>query len=336
MMNNGEINYINGNSSCFCLPNGDNNYFESVIGKDYLISDEESIFNLGIKKDLNLNFENDENITNLFNKNLDNQFDETLKNQEDKKEPEKTTKEYSSLKRDYKDSNLNISPCFVPQKKIVKIAEKIFNIVKEKKKNTKIGRANKDSRNKYQITHDKFSMDNIIRKVKASFLLRTMKFINHEYGQYLHKRQRKKISKLLQPISPDESRKIKKEDNLKWFDSKIKDFYSNKISSKCHNHDEDENKIKINKLYDEEKDKSIKIFQILEMKIKDMYSIYINDEMPEGFEEYTNLKDDINKLYEDMKAKNEDRIEEYIQEYENIAKNLYKIFNEKKSRNIKK
>jgi len=67
-----------------------------------------------------------------------------------------------------------------------------------------------------------------------------------------------------------------------------------------------------------------------------MYNIYINDEMPEGFEEYTNLKDDINKLYEDMKAKNEDRIEEYIQEYENIAKNLYKIFNEKKSRNIKK
>lgn len=60
-----------------------------------------------------------------------------------------------------------------------------------------------------------------------------------------------------------------------------------------------------------------------------MYNIYINDEMPEGFEEYTNLKDDINKLYEDMKAKNEDRIEEYIQEYENIAKNLERFLMKK-------
>jgi len=229
-MNNGEINYINENSSCFYMPNGNNNYFESVIGKEYLISDEDSISNFQIKKDINLNFENDENINNLFNKNFDYQLDEILKNHEDKKEPEKTTKDYSSLKRDYKDSNLNISPSYVPQKKIIKIAEKIFSIVKEKKKNTKIGRANKNIKNKYQITHDKFSLDNIIRKVKASFLLRTMKFINHEYGQYLHKRHRKKIAKLLQPISPDESRKIKKEDNLKWFDSKIKDFYSNKIS----------------------------------------------------------------------------------------------------------
>ena len=329
-MNNGEINYLNYNSSSFLLPNG--NYFESLIGKDYLFSDDDSM-NFEIKKDSNPN-ENEENLNNIFNKNFENQFE--ILNQGNNNEPEKTTKEYSSLKRDYKDSNLNVSPYCVPQKKIIKIAEKIFNIVKEKKKNTKIGRANKVSRNKYQITHDKFSMDNIIRKIKASFLLRTMKFINHEYGEYLHKRQRKKIAKLIQPISPDESRKIKKEDNLKWFDSNIKDFYSNKISSKCHNHEEDENKIKIKKLYEEEKDKSMKIFQILEMKIKDMYNIYISDNMPEGFEEYKNLKDDIYKLKEDMEIKKEERIEEYIEQYERIAKNLYKIFNEKKSRNIKK
>ena len=335
MINNGEINYINDNSSSFCLTKENCNYFESVIGKDYLISDESSIFNLESKKSSNFNFENEENINNLFNKNFENQF-EILKNQENKNEPEKTTKEYSSLKKDYKDSNLYISPYSVPQKKIIKIAEKIFNIVKEKKKNTKIGRANKNSKNKYHITHDKFSMDNIIRKIKASFLLRTMKFINHEYGEYLRKRQRKKIAKLIQPISPDESRKIKKEDNLKWFDLKIKDFYSNKISSKCHNHEEDENKIKIKKLYNEEKDKSMKIFQILEMKIKEMYDIYINDEIPEGFEEYKNLKDDIDKLKEDMKKKNEEGIEKYISEYEKTAKNLYLIFIEKKSRNIKK
>ena len=104
MMNNGE-NCINDNYSCFYTPNGSNNYFESVIGKNYLISDEESISisNFEIKKDLNLNYENDENINNLFNKNYENQFDEIFKNQKDKKEPEKTTKEYSSLKRDYKD-----------------------------------------------------------------------------------------------------------------------------------------------------------------------------------------------------------------------------------------
>lgn len=335
MINNGEINYINDNSSSFCLTKENFNYFEAVIGKDYLISDEFSISNLESKKSSNFNFENEENINNLFNKNFENQF-EVLKNQENKNEPEKTTKEYSSLKKDYKDSNLYISPYSVPEKKIIKIAEKIFKIVKEKKKNTKIGRANKNSKNKYHITHDKFSLDNIIRKIKASFLLRTMKFINHEYGEYLRKRQRKKIAKLIQPISPDESRKIKKEDNLKWFDLKIKDFYSNKISSKCHNHEEDENKIKIKKLYNEEKDKSMKIFQILEMKIKEMYDIYINDEIPEGFEEYKNLKDDIDKLKEDMKKKNEEGIEKYISEYEKTAKNLYLIFIEKKSRNIKK
>lgn len=320
--------YINSNES--------NNYFESILDKN-INSEEDFSFNYENRKDFNFNckFENEDNLNYFFEENDDYSY-KFLNNKDNKNEQEKSTKEFSNLKRDYRDSNLILSSNFVPQKKIVKIAEKIFNIVKEKKKNTKRGRANKNSRNKYKILHDKFSMDNIIRKIKASFLLRTMKYINYEYGEYLHKRQRKKIAKLIQPISPTESRKIKKEDNLKWFDLKIKDFYSNKISLKCHNHEEDENKIKIKKLYNEEKDKSLKIFKILEMKIQDMYNIYIKDEITEGFEEYKNLKDDISKLYEDMKIKNEEKIEEYIKEYEKIAKNLFKIFNEKKSRNIKK
>ena len=185
---------INYNKTCsnFYDSNGNNNFIDSIFFKSDLFPEVDLDLNNGSLKFMHLDFnlENEDNINYLFGKGDGCSYFFSGGN-EDKYLPEKTTKEYSNLKIENKDSNLNVSSNSITQKEIIKIAKKIFNIVKKKKKNTKIGRANKNIKNKYQITHDKFSMDNIIRKVKASFLLRTMKFINHEYGQYLHKRQRK-------------------------------------------------------------------------------------------------------------------------------------------------
>ena len=70
--------------------------------------------------------------------------------------------------------------------------------MKEKKKNFKRGRLTKNLKKNYIGMHDKYSEDNIIRKIKSSFLEKTMNYINKEYGAYLNKYNIKTISKLIQ------------------------------------------------------------------------------------------------------------------------------------------
>ncbi len=92
--------------------------------------------------------------------------------------------------------------------------KKIFKIIKI---NKKLGRIKKNS----LITgkHNKLSEDNIIRKIKARFHEKLRLYINIEYNKYILKKIQKKryTNNWLKKISPKISRKIKKEENLQWF-----------------------------------------------------------------------------------------------------------------------
>ena len=134
------------------------------------------------------------------------------------------------------------------------------------------------------------------------------------------------MTKLLQKISNKEYRKIKKDDNLKWFSSKLKDVFSANLSLRCSLYKTDYNKRQIDKLYKEAKIPDL--IDIFEKTIREMYEIYVNDIKLDGFE---TLEDDLKSLQNKMEKEGEEDIEEYLKEYKYVAQNLEQIFKEKKA-----
>lgn len=215
-------------------------------------------------------------------------------------------------------------------KKNLSKSDKCVKIFKIYKRNKKIGRLKRNTDIKYVAPHNKFAEDNIIRKIKANFVEKFMNYINWEYRSYLKSTNHKRFTKLIQRISPYQSRKIKKEDNLKWFSSKLKDIYSYDISMKCCLHSLDYNKRRIETLYKDNKAK--KVIEILEKNVRDMYDYYKYDYKIEGLE---TLEDDMNNIRKKMINKGEEDIELYLKLYKNIALNLENIFISKKGRKKK-
>ena len=210
----------------------------------------------------------------------------------------------------------------------VKLNEKkIFNI---KKVNKKIGRIKKSSNLKG--THNKSSEDNIIRKIKGRFIENLRKYINNEYKKYILKRSKtnKKISCWLKRINPKIYRKIKKEENLKWFETKIYNIFSENISSRYVSYSGDINKKRINRLIYLNEAKNI--IDILNINIETFFEKYINNETIEGFK---TIKDDLIELKSSMEKSKQENIEAYLIKYEYIAKNMKTIFKRKNSRNKK-
>ena len=232
--------------------------------------------------------------------------------QTEKKETKETDK--SQLKND--EYNIKI--------KRPKKSTQIFKIIK---KNKKRGRIDNNSKNKINGQHNKFSEDNIIQKIKARFLKNLMIFLNILYSDYIGIEN----SKLILLIDSSSSRNINRKDNLEWFDKSLKDVFSYKLSSKYRKVSSNENIIKIGKFYEKEKNNKMKLIQILEMKIRDIFNIYINDEKEEMFEKLNNLDYDKKQLEKKMlqNYKDENKMKEYLEKYENIAKNFEQKFKNK-------
>lgn len=212
---------------------------------------------------------------------------------------------------------------------------------KKRKKERRIFRIGKDNKGKGRIKknsnfigkHDKFSEDNIIRKVKGRFIEKIRKYINREYKKFLlnHRHKLKKANNLLQRITPKISRKIKRDENLKWFNSKLYNVFSEDVSIKCCLYSKDYNKKQIEKIYKENEAKSV--IDILNKSIKIMYDIYSNNIKIPGLD---TLNDDIKELEVKLRKENQEDINQYLKKYRKIAQNLEYIFIHKISRNNNK
>ena len=213
-------------------------------------------------------------------------------------------------------------PLFLKEKDTLK-KERIFLITK---KNKRIGRIKKNSLLKGK--HNKLCQDNIIRKIKGRFHEKLRIYINSEYKNYLINKNNK-LSKIifLKKINPCVSRRIRKDDNLKWFKSKIYEIFSEDVSLKYSSFSPDSNKRKIERIFSLKAAKSV--IEILNNNVETMYDKYINNECIPGFK---TLKDDIQELETQMRNEKQDAIEEYLKKYEFIAINLKKIFINKTSR----
>ena len=205
--------------------------------------------------------------------------------------------------------------------------QKIFKIYKM---NKKIGRIKKNSC--FIGKHNKLSEDNIIRKIKRRFLENVRLYINNEYkNYYLEKNVNINNNNWLKKITPKFSIQIKKKDNIKWFNSKIFEVFSENLSLRYSSHCLDSNKKNIQKLLSSNECNNVK--DILNAKIEILFSMYIKDVKIEGFK---TLKDDIKELEKQMINSKQENIKEYLDKYEDTAKNMKDIFDKKSERNFKK
>ena len=204
---------------------------------------------------------------------------------------------------------------------------KIFKILKDNKNRGRI-------RNNSNLVgkHNKFSEDNIIRKFKGRFTEKCRVYINKEYKAFFltneHEAKKEKI--LLQRISPELSRKITKDDNLKWLKTKLYQVFSEDVSGKCSLYDLDYNKQGIKNLFRENKAKNV--ISILNRSVREMIEDFILNKIP-GF---GSLDDELKYLEEKMKNTDEqENIKTYLHEYRNIALNFEIIFKKKHARKNK-
>ena len=205
--------------------------------------------------------------------------------------------------------------------------QKIFKIYKM---NKKIGRIKKNSC--FIGKHNKLSEDNIIRKIKRRFLENVRLYINNEYkNYYLEKKVDINNNNWLKKITPKFSIQIKKKDNIKWFNSKIFEVFSENLSLRYSSHCLDSNKKNIQKLLSSNECNNVK--DILNAKVEILFSMYIKDVKIEGFK---TLKDDIKELEKQMINSKQENIKEYLEKYEDTAKNMKDIFDKKSERNLKK
>jgi hypothetical protein len=201
--------------------------------------------------------------------------------------------------------------------------KKIFNIAKI---NKRMGRLKKDSFMKGK--HDKFSEDNLIRKIKRRFLENLRIYINEEYKKYcLEKKKTKGKKNWLKKIDPNFSRSIKRKDNLQWFNLKTFELFSENLSSKYTTFDTSSNKKKIKNFFKSKE--SSKLKNILNTTIDTFFNKYITNEK---FDNFKTLNDDKMQLEKQMKQLGQENIKEYLERYESIAINLKTIFIKKAGR----
>ncbi len=200
---------------------------------------------------------------------------------------------------------------------MIKNPKDIFIIKKE----TKLGRIKKNSLKKGK--HDKFKRDNVIRRFKVQLVQNLYNYINICFNcNYNHKDQKR--LNIIKRISSHETKSISREDNIKWFNSKIKNIFSQRITSKFVVFDSNYNKNIIKMIYEKNEEKMV--IKIFEKTVREMWLIYINDDKDNSYPGFNTIKSDINKFKELGES------EEYIQVYIDICKNFENIFNRIKSR----
>jgi len=130
------------------------------------------------------------------------------------------------------------------------------NKPKDKSKKKILGRKRKDY--KEISEHNKYSEDNIIRKIKSTLLNFLSTFINSFiYEKYNGRIGEGIFKKEILKINQDQI--IKDKNNKEFINKTIKDIFSNKLSGKYTNFDSEHNKKLIEFLINKEKDEEKKI-----------------------------------------------------------------------------
>ena len=170
--------------------------------------------------------------------------------------------------------------------------------------------------------HNKYSEDNIMRKIKSKYLKYTLNLINKSI-----KNKKLKLFKFDSEISKN----LKKDFNKILMNTTFRELYENRpLSSRYKRKAIDNrylNKDKIKKIYSEYRDKEIDAINILNKTYKELFEYFIRN----------NLNAFLNEIYEKEKEKNEpeDVIVNYVKKIEYLCNNYEQYFMGLKGRNRK-
>ena len=171
--------------------------------------------------------------------------------------------------------------------------------------------------------HSKSKEDNIIHKIKVSFIESAMNFINKKYEDFEAKKGNK-YPKLLLRIKSKFTGPIKSNQNLIFLNTKIKDLFSCELSGKYTNINKDYNKTKIKELY--QKNEAYEVIYIMGKTVEELLNNYINgDYEDDGFF----IENDLDKERKKMINNKEEDVDDYTQKFLETAKNFRNIFRNK-------
>lgn len=270
------------------------------------------------------------NELNLDLPNFDSNYYDDLKNSKNQYNDENSMED-----NDY------MNAYFITKSSTLYKRKKIFNIFKEKKKqkptNKIIGRKKKrdasrngnDDYDNNKEYHSKMKEDNLIQKIKVVFVNSSMNFINKRHKNYKIKINQK-YERLVYKIKSEFAQVIKKDENLKFLQTSIRDLFSSDLSEKYSKQIKDFNRNQIAQLYRDNKEKEV--IEILDKTVNCLLNDYAEGKYKdEGF----SLDIDLNEIKEKMEKNNEKNINNYIQEYKAKVKDFGNIFEKKISRNRK-
>ena len=164
----------------------------------------------------------------------------------------------------------------------------IFKIKKAKKQGRrKLGKIYSN-----EPRHDKFSKDNIIKKIINHFIQNTLNYINEKYNEFL-KNNNRRSQPLLHKIINTTSKFITKKKISKLFKAKARDLFTMDISKRCSRSNPKDNINRIEKLYSQNEANEVK--EILNKSLNELYGEYMNNKIPKySFENDLNLIEDKN------------------------------------------
>lgn len=253
----------------------------------------------------------------------------------------KNSKNQYNDKNSMDEDNDYMNAYFITKSSTLYKRKKIFNIFKEKKKQKPtikiIGRKKKiditrngnDDYDNNKEYHSKMKEDNLIQKIKVVFVNSSMNFINKRHKNYKIKINQK-YERLVYKIKSEFAQVIKKDENLKFLQTSIRDLFSSDLSEKYSKQIKDFNRNQIAQLYRDNKEKEV--IEILDKTVNCLLNDYAEGKYKdEGF----SLDIDLNEIKEKMEKNNEKNINNYIQEYKAKVKDFGNIFEKKISRNRK-
>ena len=188
----------------------------------------------------------------------------------------------------------------------------IFKIKKAKKQGRrKLGKIYSN-----EPRHDKFSKDNIIKKIINHFIQSTLNYINEKYNEFL-KNNNRRSQPLLHKIINTTSKFVTKKKISKLFKAKARDLFTMDISKRCSRSNPKDNINRIEKLYSQ--NEAVEVMEILNKSLSELYGEYMNNKIPK----YSFEKNDLDLI----KDKNDTK---YKKSYQDEAENLINNKNNKK------
>ncbi len=194
-----------------------------------------------------------------------------------------------------------------------------------------LGRKRKDS--KETGKHNKFSEDNMIRKIKPLFMADLIHFLNQKLKRNniiltaLIDNKEYKSKKFLK-IKNTQNYEISTNFNLKLFNKTIREVLSEELSDKCRNYPKTFHQIAINNLYNEKKSEDI--INLLNLTYLDCFKYYRGDPDRKTDSCLKGLDDYFKNIH--IKLGKKGNGNEYIASIINLIERFDSYFYEKKSR----